>query len=206
MYSHNETRNSTRLQLMAYIKTSFVNQLIEELDKYNSEKYHLSFEVVENKWSVVTDVKIKYSNQGWIQHDDKENVEHIELGILLGVNEKLAGDFLIKFSSDKGFYNLEECVKTAISNLDLNELPESKSVKPQFYVKNIFNEQLVTPETIDNDPRILDIMAALTGMNFSKRKSLEWAREIIMMHPDIHSIDDLVEEILQMVDKKINDK
>lgn len=196
---YHETRVNSRNKLISYINSTFLNLLVEEFQKYESKKHHFNFELVKNKWSVVTGTKIKYSNLGFYQHDEKEEIEHIELGICLKVNKKLAGEFLIQFTPARGFYNLEDCVKKAIASLDLNELPEPESVYPEFSIQNIAFEQPVTRETIDDDPRFGDIIGALTSMNISKRKAENLARLVILEHPDIHDINTLVDEILNMM-------
>jgi len=195
---YHKTRDEFRNKLMSYVYGPFLNLISNEFQKYESEKHHFSFETIKNKWAVVTNTKIRYSALGYFQDDSKEEIEHITLGINISINEKLMGEFIIEFTPERGFYNLEDCIKTAISALDLSTIPESENSYPEFSVQNIAINKPVTKETLDNDPRIGDIIGHLTSMNFSKRRAEKYAQEIVLKFPNIHDIDTLVDEILQM--------
>ena len=185
-------RLAVRQKLMVYIQNTFINKLNDEFIRLD-EKCNYSFEVIDHKWSVLTNTNITYSAQGTIQHDDDESIQHIELWIILKINNKLAGEFGVKFSSEKGFYNLEDCITKAKAVLDLNNIPKHKH-NNDLLINDI---KIETNEPANDDPRLPDVVTGLTSMNVSKRRAIVAAEKALFLHPDLHDIDSLVDEAMQ---------
>lgn len=199
---HIEQRINVRNQLEAFIQDKFHKLLNAELSKY---KHNIEF-IISKKWSVTTLVNIKYSSTGWYQHDDKEIIIRIDVTGKLFINNQLCGDFTINYEPKVGFINLNEVIQKAIDSVDLLKIQEGISNDSEFLISNIMDEVYDNQKgNVEKDPRVLDVMTNLQGMNYPKKRAMKLAKEITRKYPNIHDIDALVEEALNLIETPIDD-
>lgn len=197
MPTNHHQRTAVRSHLIAYIRNKFLTIIQEELNKYEK---NIEFHINENKWSVTTNVDIKYTALGWHQFDEDERIVRVDVSGKILVNGKLAGDFMIHYEPAIGFINLNECVATAIESIDLLELQEGNTiVSNKLLIKDILNDIPLIDEN-QEDSRIVEIVEALKKMNFPKTKAIELAKITIGKFPELHDIDTLVDEAINLVD------
>lgn len=188
MRFHEIIRAEVKSKIHGYVLTTFNQLLQEELAKY---KANVSFQIDDTKWSVITDVNIKYTCLGWFQNDEEECITRIEAGGKMFVGGNLVGDFTIVFEPSRGFINLDQCVHTAMDGTPLNSIKNNSLRNENFQIGNLEENVIV-------DNRVDDVANRLVGMNFPKKRSIEIAQKIVRTFPDTHDIDSLVDEALNV--------
>ncbi|HEC72420.1 MAG: hypothetical protein ACTSW7_01595 [Candidatus Thorarchaeota archaeon] len=197
--SHQERRLVVKQNMSMFVQQTFVPMIQTEMAKW--DKYTIEFQFDDSKWSITTSVNIKYSAQGSYQHDDKEVITHIETTGKIVVDNQLAGDFTIKYQPGIGFINLTDCVLTAINSIDLFNLDEQHSEGSDgFMIQNILEENIKNTDESAPDPRIVELVGRLTGMNYQKKRAQKLAERIVRDFSDVHDMDSLVEEALNALD------
>jgi|OM-RGC.v1.016431290 hypothetical protein len=177
--------------------TSIVNSAIGEFSRGDD---NLAFIPNIRSWEVLTSVVIKYNHGGWYQYDAQEKITHVSLRGVVRINGNPRGtEEEVRWSPDKGCYNLKEIVHRAYISTPVEpDKPEPGSV--DFSLDRIMSTSYeVEGDDTTDDWRIEEVADALMAHSVPKRQAFKTAHKVVAANPNVQDVDALLDHAMQAV-------
>jgi len=197
--------DANRKQKRAYLKEIWLPQWLTQalgvaLAAHDTDTHVYSIEMDPTLWKVRTVVPILYAHNGWYQVEEEEEMVYAEVNARITINSNAVGVVQkIKWTADRGFYNLAQCVEEATEDESNNAPPPTG--RKRMLMRDLMAQSLEqTNEANENnefeDYRVEQIVEVLCESGMGKKAATKKAQQAVQSQPECHDIDNLIDLII----------